>query len=221
MTVYLVDYENVNVDGMNGVSNLDADSRVVIFYTDHADKLTFGLHRRLNESAAEISFFRVKSGGKNALDFQLATYLGHLVAADKEQEYCIVSKDSGFGYVTSFWNEKGIIISTAQSIADFLKRKNPAACTGADADADSETQKPKRASVRTAPSKKQQTQSAMPAELKELITDAGERTVVNTVINKYKTKQGINNALVKNYGSARAGELYKLIKPFISDKKGR
>ena len=33
-------------------------------------------------------------------------------------------------------------------------------------------------------------------------------------------EQGVNNALVKKYGSERAGELYKRLKPLLTDKKG-
>ena len=36
---------------------------------------------------------------------------------------------------------------------------------------------------------------------------------------KYKTKQGINNALVKKYGSKSGGEIYKAIKPLLAAKK--
>lgn len=40
-------------------------------------------------------------------------------------------------------------------------------------------------------------------------------------IKKYKTKQGINNALVKRYRSEKAGEIYKIVKPLLVNKKGR
>lgn len=34
------------------------------------------------------------------------------------------------------------------------------------------------------------------------------------------TKSGINNRIVKKYGTTRAGEIYRLIKPLLTDKKG-
>ena len=37
----------------------------------------------------------------------------------------------------------------------------------------------------------------------------------------YKTKQGINNALVSKYKSKQAGEIYQAIKPLIKDKKAK
>ena len=44
---------------------------------------------------------------------------------------------------------------------------------------------------------------------------------INEIIGKYKTKQGINNALVKLYGTDKTGVIYKAIKPLLKDKKGR
>ncbi len=45
MRFYLIDYENVGVNGFNGLSKLDANSSVCIFYSENCDKLTFGLHK--------------------------------------------------------------------------------------------------------------------------------------------------------------------------------
>lgn len=52
------------------------------------------------------------------------------------------------------------------------------------------------------------------------IEDAEIRAEVAPLIEKYKTKMGLNNAIVKIYGTEKAGEIYKKIKPLIKDKKG-
>ena len=56
MNYYLVDYENVKSHGLDGITSLDSSDVLVIFYSENADSLTFGLHRRLNESKAKISY---------------------------------------------------------------------------------------------------------------------------------------------------------------------
>ena len=76
MNYFLIDYENVNVSGFDGLSNLDDEDTIIVFYTENADTLTFGLHRRINDAKAVIQFQKVSSAVKNALDFQLCTYLG-------------------------------------------------------------------------------------------------------------------------------------------------
>ncbi|MBQ1877823.1 MAG: hypothetical protein II161_03310, partial [Erysipelotrichaceae bacterium] len=59
-----------------------------------------------------------------------------------------------------------------------------------------------------------------PADPALINSDSVEEEVKKIIAN-YKTKQGINNALVKKYGTTRGGEIYKSIKPMIKDKKGR
>ena len=65
MAFYLVDYENVNTEGLQGVEQLTAADEVIIFYSEHADRLTFDLHRRLNESKAQIHYFKLGACKKN------------------------------------------------------------------------------------------------------------------------------------------------------------
>ncbi len=47
-----------------------------------------------------------------------------------------------------------------------------------------------------------------------------EHKFIFKIIGAYKTKQGINNALVKRYGTDETGKIYKAIKPLLKDKKG-
>ena len=61
MNYYLVDYENVNVAGLNGVSKLIENDFVIIFYSENAETLTFGMHRRINESKADFFYIRYRS----------------------------------------------------------------------------------------------------------------------------------------------------------------
>ena len=106
MTTYLVDYENVKGDGLNGINNLTEKDKVHIFYSENADRLTFGLHKRLNEASCKIYYQRVEVGRKNALDFQLVSYLGYLIAKDEKEEYALVTTDNGYTSVVQFWQKK-------------------------------------------------------------------------------------------------------------------
>ena len=72
MAYYLIDFENVKSRGMEGVELLAEEDTVCIFYSDNADSMTFDLHRKLNETKAQIIYHKVAVGTKNALDFQLA-----------------------------------------------------------------------------------------------------------------------------------------------------
>ncbi len=106
MTTYLIDYENVKGEGLNGINSLNEKDKVHIFYSENADRLTFGLHKRLNEAKCKIFYQRVEVGSKNALDFQLVSYLGYLLAKDEKEEYAIVTTDNGYNSVVKFWQKK-------------------------------------------------------------------------------------------------------------------
>ena len=88
---YLIDYENVHKTGFNGLLNLTESDNVIIFYSGNADKITFNLHKEIVDSKADITYFEVRAGGKNALDFQLSTYLGYILGNKKKAKCYIVS----------------------------------------------------------------------------------------------------------------------------------
>ena len=105
MTVYLVDFENVRSAGIMGVEHLDSHDKVVIFYSKNADAITFEAHKLLSDSPAEVETFMISKGGRNSLDFQLATYLGYLVMENKYKNIVIISKDKGFLFAIEFWKD--------------------------------------------------------------------------------------------------------------------
>lgn len=309
MAYYLIDFENVKSRGMEGVELLTEEDTVCIFYSDNADSMTFDLHRKLNETKANIIYHKVAVGTKNALDFQLATYLGYLICGQQNEgihpNYFIVTKDNGFTSLMVYWKAQGVPV---RIIRNLLWGKNPVAeqnllteeeqetetaVTAAEdvtelptteeeqtqpvqpetvdapeepvqpepekADAPEEPAQPEPETVDESaqpvkkPSRKKsnarkkstaktddKTAEKKPAEKKPAEKKSAEepdeltlavekvltdQTIVPQVvkfIRQYKTKQGINNALNKEFkDSKRTSEIYSAIKPLIADKKGK
>lgn len=234
MSIYLIDYENTNADGLNGVSRLTAKDRVVIFYSENADRMTFGLHRRLNEAAAGIEYKKVEVGGHNALDFQLATYLGWLIAQNPHESYCIVSNDKGFEWLASFWKAPKYDVRVAAEIAVRPAAAAPLALPAQSAaPAQPAARQPQPAAKPAQPAPAQPAAAAqpaakpvqpaadIPAQLVKLGLSAEDAAAVHELMGRYKTKTGVNNALVKKFGSTRAVELYDLVKKnFLAARPG-
>ena len=128
MSYYLIDFENVKSRGMEGVELLAKEDTVCIFYSDNADSMTFDLHRKLNETKAQIIYHKVAVGTKNALDFQLATYLGYLICEQQKEgihpDYFIVTKDNGFTSLMVYWKAQGVPVRITRNL---LWGKNPTA----------------------------------------------------------------------------------------------
>ncbi len=103
MAAYLIDYENVKSEGIRGILQLCDQDSVIIFYSHNADTLTFETMDMIFGSKATVRKYKIVRGGKNALDFQLSTYLGYLIHEGKDSCFYIISKDNGFQHVVEFW----------------------------------------------------------------------------------------------------------------------
>ena len=123
MGTFLIDYENVKSNAFAGIESLTAEDTIIIFYTNNSNSLSFDLMNKLATSNAHIKYFKVACGGKNALDFQLCSYLGYLIGKGEKNNFYIISKDLGFETMLSFWENKlaeGQKIMRQVSIASIL-----------------------------------------------------------------------------------------------------
>ena len=135
MTIYLLDYENAGGKQLNILESIKTTDSVIIFYSKSCDKVTlsFELLQKITQTNLEV--FKVKSNTKQALDFQLCTYLGYLIAQDsnKHQKFVILSNDKGFQSICSFWKSKNISIqmishepsNKTNGINELLKKECP------------------------------------------------------------------------------------------------
>ena len=124
MRLFLIDYENVNSAGLHGIGQIDKQDRVILFYSHEADTLSFEIMDEM--LAANVLPERVclEHSGKNALDFQLVTFLGYLVAKDKADEYFIISRDAGYQSAILFCREYlGVKVQLKSSIRAALGKR--------------------------------------------------------------------------------------------------
>ena len=108
MKIYLIDFENVKSKGLTGIDSLTEYDRVIIFYSENADTINFEMHQKVLISKAEVEYFKVHVGGKNALDFQLSTLLGYLVCKNYYSHIFVISNDKSFDFLHDFWHGKYI-----------------------------------------------------------------------------------------------------------------
>lgn len=162
---YLIDFENVGSDGLVGVNSLTNEDRVIIFYSANSSRMTFRAHQQILTSTARFDYFEVTVGGKNALDHQLGTYLGYLVATSASERYFIVSHDNGFKFLSAFWlsQDNTLQIAMADNIKTSL-RVRPA-----------ERPRPAPAAM---PARPAASEPVVLAEVRELIPVAGPAPAV-------------------------------------------
>lgn len=100
---FLVDYENVNQHGLYGIHKLTAEDSVLVFYSSACPKIPMESLVSVNcpFSTTEVM------PGKQALDIQLSSFLGHELAKHPDRQFIVVSGDSDFDKVLSFWRKRG------------------------------------------------------------------------------------------------------------------
>lgn len=105
MAVYLIDFENVHSAGLSGIERLTEKDCVYIFYSINSNSITFEAHELLMSSKARIVPLLISCGGKNALDFQLSSFIGYLAGASEDRELFVISLDKGYCFVQTFWEK--------------------------------------------------------------------------------------------------------------------
>lgn len=208
MNYFLIDYENLASHGLKGITNLTSDDIVHIFYTSASDCLSFEIHQELIKSKAKIIYQKVDNGVKNALDFQLSSFLGYLIKSNGigDFNYYIVSKDKGYTALVKYWKKRNIKVSI---VIDLNK-------TSIEFD-DIPTHHDSNSIKSLIP---EDAAADIKQKLKKVLKNDKDIALVLQYIDKYKTKQHVHNALEKAFPSKDnqlGRNIYWIIKPYINN----
>lgn len=115
MRIFLVDMENV--PQLTSLKKLNDSDIVYLFYTDNTPALKMSTLHIMMDTNALVRCKKVHVGTRNALDFQLSSYLGYLINTYPDAEFIIISKDTGYDVVRKFWaTEKKLKIKRQDNI---------------------------------------------------------------------------------------------------------
>lgn len=104
MNIIYVDYENVRESWISEIDNIDKNWKIYIIAGEN-DILHISNLEKLIETGVKFEVFTVKTGCKDALDFQLVV---HLIAKyKKDNMYYIVSKDKGYEFAIEMAKKLG------------------------------------------------------------------------------------------------------------------
>ena len=114
--VYLIDTENVASEWIEKYKQLgmdQPDSKIIIAYTDKSSKLSYDQISFLleNSDQASIGFTKCRNGKPNALDFHILGMITKMIMENKDEEYIIVSNDTGFDEFISVVLGTGVHLS--------------------------------------------------------------------------------------------------------------
>jgi hypothetical protein len=210
MNYYLVDFENVGTDGIKDFRGVESGDNFIIFYSENRKSVTIDIMERIASLNLKFKSFKVETGTKNALDFQLASYLGYLINSDKGANFYIVSNDKGFDCLCNYWSNAGTAV---KRISLHEGSTNEATET------QKNSQEQRTTPAKTKKSKVEKINLATLDELKVYLSDEDEPEAVLAIFNQYKTGQSICNGLAKRYkDTKRASAVYKKLKPLLKEK---
>lgn len=201
-TYYLVDFENMHEEALKLTEKAGEKDNLIIFFTSNSPKISL---EALEGQKAKPEIIKIKSG-KQSLDMCLVSYLGYLIKTDgKDSKYVIISKDSGFDNVISFWKERKITTVSRQEkqIKAIASEKSKSSKTG----------------VKPSSDKRTELSNNITKKLNEVSPKIDNKTVGEitslTVKNIGEGKQAVYLKLIQKYGQKKGLQYYNAIKKEI------
>lgn len=100
---FLIDYENVNNNGMQGCKYLLPEDTLEIFYSMTSTNISSRVFDTIAQSGCTLKICKLQNPRKNALDFYIASRLGELIGKGHQETMVIISHDKGYKAVMEYW----------------------------------------------------------------------------------------------------------------------
>jgi len=95
--IFLIDTENVGRTFLDGIDKIKHTDKLILFHYEKAASYPKDILYEIIKSGCSYEMQDMQTHTKNAMDFQICSYLGILAAQYKSKaEYYIVSKDKGY-----------------------------------------------------------------------------------------------------------------------------
>lgn len=118
---YLVDYDSVKQNGVEGIENLTETEKVFIFYTEGNHTIEMSFFEKIHSSSADVKLRKISGNGSSS--YIISAFAGHIIGNDESAEVHIVSRNNKYSYINDFW--KGDYkISIQKNISGIIPEKS-------------------------------------------------------------------------------------------------
>ena len=106
----LIDYENVQPKNLAALKDVSKGRafKVYVFVGANQSRIPKELVFEMQQLGSDAQYVEIAGSGKNAADFHIAFYLGELADPGSEDEFHIVSRDTGFDPLIKHLQAKNI-----------------------------------------------------------------------------------------------------------------
>lgn len=193
-----------------------SQDKILLFYTENSPHISYVDFEMILRYPDSFEMVRAYTG-KNALDFQLVSYLGYLLKTAPKTHYVVVSNDYGYDSVIQFWKDRNISITRLNAV-DLEKNSKKFELMALEPKEILEV------------SEEENTETVEVSPLKEKLKDALNEAIPMNKKDRQKTIDDIvetldetnlddlrqvHNDLVKGFGMEDGSKIYKQIKTKI------
>lgn len=102
--IFFIDMENVWERGLESAGKLKTTDKIILFHGHQRGRvINEAVHQRLAQFPGRVEYIPLRTRVKNAMDFEICTYIGYLVGKyGTGEEYIIVSEDKGYVAAVEF-----------------------------------------------------------------------------------------------------------------------
>lgn len=208
---YLIDFENVGIQGIQGVETLSPSDRIHFFSTSNGSKFDVKTLQRFN--GKNVSYHDVPQR-KQSVDMHLVSFLGYLIGQG-EKQLVIISKDTDYDDIRNFWKDWNVSVKRAETISASLSPKT--IVVAKEAQKKAEQKKPKPAAMTA--QEKINLNTAVMTTLRKAGYDPDTVGKAASLVAKHRDqnerKKYIHGAFVQEYGQDKGLKLYHAIKAFL------
>lgn len=102
--IFMIDFENTNGGGLEGIDLLDENDKLIIFYSDSVENIKNKFLEKIFNCKATLKIRKLINIGANALDDYIMSEVGFLIGSGEKSPIAIVSKDKGYTYAKDYWS---------------------------------------------------------------------------------------------------------------------
>ena len=214
---YLVDLENVGIQGLYGMNMPGEGNEIQIFLSNAAHVATSEVRTDILESKAVIETTFCSVQGKNALDFELAAYFGSVLERPDTERISIISKDGGYRALEDYARKKRkkVIVYQGRSILEAYVAEQSG-------DNPRMYEKGKSVDFKVIMEdlrKKKEFATPIRDLLEGICDDEAREKVINMIGSDGITKKEIYRGILKLLGKNTGLAAYRAVKPYINKSR--
>ena len=118
MASIFIDYDDVGLNGLNGMQKVDSEDTMRIFFTDDSEPVPMRKCMEIRELEATIipEPIEIKEDSEHGFEYRFAATLGEAVGQDPNEKYLVVSDKRNYKEMFEYFDKQDVFMKNAPDI---------------------------------------------------------------------------------------------------------